>query len=110
MSAMRNASAVLERKVMSAEDAAALLRSGAKQTGQITNNCSHPACRPLLQDYVAQAESVANGLHGSHDLVQYPSWRLRFPRTGTMKNRARTVACVCPSTDRYPDLCLFRLW
>ncbi len=56
-----------------------------RRAKQIIDNCAHPTYRPLLQDYVAQAQKVANGLHTPHDLSQCLSWHLRFLQTGSMK-------------------------
>ena len=46
---------------------------------------AHPDYRPMLEDYFAIAQKVANGQHTPHDLSQALSWHQRMLATGTMK-------------------------
>lgn len=46
---------------------------------------AHPDYRPMLEDYFAIAQKVANGQHSPHDLSQALSWHQRMLATGTMK-------------------------
>jgi succinyl-CoA:acetate CoA-transferase len=51
----------------------------------LIENCAHPDYRPMLREYVAQAQKVAKGQHTPHDLSKALSWHTRFLETGSMK-------------------------
>ncbi len=48
----------------------------------IIRNCAHPDFRPLLMDYVSEAERA--GGHTPHLLRDALSWHVRYQETGTM--------------------------
>jgi succinyl-CoA:acetate CoA-transferase len=50
----------------------------------IITNCAHPDYRPLLLDYVKDAEKKYGG-HTPHDLEQALKFHVHFNRNGTMK-------------------------
>jgi succinyl-CoA:acetate CoA-transferase len=56
-----------------------------KRAQAIIKNCAHPDYQPMLQEYVEQAEKVANSHHTPHDLTQALSWHVRMLGTGSMK-------------------------
>lgn len=54
-----------------------------KRAQLIINQCAHPDYRPLLKDYVREAEMDFGG-HSPHDLDKAFSFHRRFLRTGAM--------------------------
>jgi succinyl-CoA:acetate CoA-transferase len=55
-----------------------------KRARLIIDQCAHPDYRPLLRDYVKEAERKYGG-HSPHDLDQAFSFQSRFIHTGTMQ-------------------------
>jgi len=51
----------------------------------IIENCSHPDFRPMLEDYLARAESTPKGRHSPTLLKEALSWHQRFEETGSMR-------------------------
>lgn len=56
-----------------------------KRARVIIDNCAHPDYRPMLEEYFARAQKVANGMHTPHDLALAHSWHRKYLAEGTMR-------------------------